>query len=82
MRYAGRPVVGFADASDGQRLHAAIHTMMDAVGRFGRSLSPREQQILKVGLEASHAEEAVVAGDFARAQSHIDKIEELLSALR
>lgn len=39
-----------------------------------KGLTPRERLALEAGLSASHAEEALVVGDIARAQAHFDKL--------
>lgn len=64
--------------SRAERTRAAFDTLLDEVKRFARSLSPKELDILKLGLEASHMEESVVLGDWKRAEAHADKIIRIL----
>lgn len=49
---------------------------------FAARLTPREQLVLKYGLHASHAEEALVSGDIPRARAHFITMQEIAVALR
>ena len=75
IRYRGRAVPGFAlgDASP------SLRAVLADVRRFAESLTPREVAILRIGLEASHLEESVVVGDWARADAHAEKLTKLLA---
>ena len=76
MRYGGRPVPGFALGSD--HIRAALREVVGEIERFTRNLTPRERAVCRICLSATHLEEALVAGDFARAGAHADKIVDLL----
>jgi len=78
----GHPVSGFALGNDTtKRLSVALQEVLSSVESFSRSLTAREQTICRICLSATHLEEAVVVGDFARAQAHADKIVRLLDQL-
>ena len=84
IRFGGRPVPGFALGGEGDRLRQTLNDAQRAVRgvqRFAQSLTPRELVILRLGLEASHLEESVVQGDWARAQAHVEKAAKLLDQL-
>jgi molecular chaperone DnaK (HSP70) len=52
---------------------------MIEIERFTRSLTEREQTILRIGLEASHLEESVAHGDWTRAKAHAEVVAKLFS---
>jgi hypothetical protein len=63
------------------KLMQCVRTLTVRVGRLMRSLSPRERLALKVGLSASHAEEALTQGDMMRARAHVQKLLKLARQL-
>jgi hypothetical protein len=56
----------------------ASSRVMDAVTQFKKTLSPRDVAMLQLGMRASHMEEALAQGDTARAESHRQKLVQLL----
>jgi hypothetical protein len=59
-------------------LASAMKQVLEAAKRFTESLSAKERQTCGICLSASHLEEAIVAGDFARAAAHAEKIVQAL----
>jgi len=74
----GRPVPGFALGD----FQSALRVVMGEIENFTRSLSPHEQTILRLGLEASHLEESVVHGDWKRAEAHAESVANLLNRMK
>jgi len=83
IRRGGRPVPGFGIGDDprADRLRAALREVLDFTEQFSRSLTAREETILRLGLEASHLEESVVYGDWTRARAHAEAIVKLYEQL-
>jgi len=59
----------------------ALGYVSDFMMRFQTGLSPRERLIASISLHAAHAEEAIAAGDSARAHAHIAGMGEELRKL-
>ncbi len=51
-------------------LATALQTVTDGVKQYMNALSPSERDAFNVGARATHFEEAVAQGDFARASAH------------
>jgi hypothetical protein len=83
LEYNGRQVLGFGADPDprAEGLRSALSKVLSEVKSFARSLTPREEAILKIGLEASHMEESVAHGDWTRAESHGESVVKLLEGL-
>lgn len=83
VRRGGYPVQGFGLGSDAraERLRSALHAVIGLVEQFARTLTAREETILRLGLEASHMEESVAHGDWVRAEAHAEAIAELYRRL-
>lgn len=82
IRRGGRAVPGFAlgDAR-ADRLRTSLREVLDIVAETTRNLTPREATILRLGLAASHMEESVVHGDWARAEAHAENVAKLFDQL-
>lgn len=76
IRRGGYSVPGFGLGSDAraERLRVALREVIGFIEQFARTLTAREETILRLGLEASHMEESVAHGDWARAESHAEAI--------
>jgi hypothetical protein len=61
------------------QLTQSVRTALVQLQAFARTLSPHDIQILGIGEHLSHAEEAAATGDFARAQSHINAVAQMMS---
>lgn len=81
IRYADRPVPGFA-LGDDTGLLAAFDTMLKEIEQVTRGLTPRESLILQLGLAASHLEESVVQGHSTRAKAHAENVVRLIELLK
>jgi hypothetical protein len=57
-----------------EKLKECFSLIANALTEATAGLSPREQLALQAGLSASHAEEALTAGDIDRAQAHFNKL--------
>ena len=55
--------------------------MVAKTEKMANGASPREIMFLRIGLRASHLEEALAAGDFARARVHADALWAMLQGL-
>lgn len=78
----GKPVPGFALGDERpENLRVALKSALYRIRSFTRTLTPREEAILKLGLAASHLEESVAHGDWKRAEAHADKVSDLFERL-
>jgi hypothetical protein len=57
-----------------EKLRECFSLIAKTLTRATAGLNAREQLILQAGLSASHAEEALTAGDIDRAQAHFNKL--------
>ena len=55
---------------DVERLYECMVLLTRTLGKLRGELSPREMVALRIGLRASHVEEALMAGDADRALAH------------
>jgi hypothetical protein len=53
--------------------------VLSEIQGYVSTLSPRDQMMMRIGLHASHLEEALVSGDFKRAESHLEALGKLVS---
>lgn len=82
MMRGGKPVPGFALGDERpENLRVALKSVLYKIKSFARTLTPREEAILKLGLAASHLEESVAHGDWKRAEAHTDNFSELFDRL-
>jgi hypothetical protein len=80
VRYRDREVVGFGEERRAQ-IDKSLREVLTGLETFARSLAPREEIILRVGLESSHAEEALGSGDFERGEIHVTNMLNLIDLL-
>lgn len=59
----------------------AFAVIARSVADFGATLSPRDALLVKIGLRAAHAEEALALEEPDRARSHFDRMLELVREL-
>jgi hypothetical protein len=59
-------------------LTTALQTVVEGARAYFSGLSPSEKQAYNVGLHATHFEEAIAQGDFARASAHATALGQLL----
>jgi hypothetical protein len=76
-------VLGFgeAPASPTQRLQQCLTDTLQALKTFAGTLTPRERDILQLGLVASHLEESAAHGDWKRAEAHAEALVKVLERL-
>jgi hypothetical protein len=65
-----------------ERFNVMLNELLSWAKQFSDSLSPRETNILRVGLTASHLEESIAAGEWSRARGHAERLEKLIQALQ
>jgi hypothetical protein len=56
--------------------------VIEILSRFQKRLTPRDVVLLKIGLRASHIEEAMTSGDHERARAHLSALVEMIRNAR
>lgn len=70
------------EAEELEEIQRAAVRVLDAIRKAGKSLrTQREVLMLKIGMRASHIEEAVAVGDTQRAAAHLQAMKGLLAEL-
>ena len=75
---------GLATSPDAEkkRFVKCLRLLMAAMKRTQTNMSPREILAFQAGLHASHAEEAMMSGETARAEAHFGSLLEKMMRLR
>ena len=65
-----------------EEFNRSLNRVIEIITKFGKRISPRDMFFLKIGLRASHIEEAITQGDTVRAKAHLKNLVNMMRTAR